>query len=235
MANKGGGQRKWNPRNRVGPKQVLWIKELPKIPSGERTGIFQCNKCGAPFYSDLGKVVGYDRRYKIPYIRQYCPRCAKVEARKKMSRHHTKYKVGQEIGPNHILMIDRFPSPYGTPKDDYGTFICPICEKEFDYELQAVSKGNISMCPECLKTYKASSEIGETFGNWVITNYVGRDEQGRSVYLCQCQHCRKHYEPYAFDDLVGGNVPDMCEECLKEKTEETEENIGENCTTARDN
>lgn len=136
-----------------------------------------------------------------------------------------KYQSGDLVGPYHIQLLD-----YIT-KTSYGhsicSFICPTCQKEFEYNLYAVVRGNIKQCSDCAKkdrqerTRKINFKdlSGQRFGKLIAKQYLRSDIKGytsngkkltQSIWLCECD-CGRKCEVGAH--LLTNNIISSCPYC----------------------
>lgn len=139
-----------------------------------------------------------------------------------------KYKSGDNVGPYHILFLNR------TKKKNnvwYGIFQCPYCKKPFESAIAKITSGSCKMCPECLfdKKQKIGRQVGkqsrgkdyskinnpfyffiEPTGEYVLSS------QGRKQFLwvIQCKKCKRKYiaipSQIISDKRRRGNNPCLC-------------------------
>lgn len=105
-----------------------------------------------------------------------------------------KYNPGDELGPNHIVMVERL---YKADNGDWvGRFECPECCKTYDTYLDYIVRGTVHQrCPDC-QSKKRSSKIldlrGKVFGELTPIELLDEtDTEQGAVWLCQCSCGRK--------------------------------------------
>lgn len=154
---------KYLPGNLIGPYNTLFVKRLPKS-----RGVFICSFCGKNFESKISHIVNGGTKS-----------CG--------CQHFSfKYKAGDRIGPNNILLLERLTDKQYEYK---GKFKCPECGAVFIASINSVVQGLTKSCG-CLRNKNLK---GHRFGKLTVLESTKQRQGTCIVWKCKCDCGNIHY------------------------------------------
>lgn len=139
-----------------------------------------------------------------------------------------KYNVGDRIGPNNILFIERLARTDKRGKHNWGIFECPLCKAHFETAIRTiVSHG--AVCPSCRNKAKSDRMKGNTYGIFNGSNLAGKKfgkllvikeekerQNGHKVWKCKCE-CG-NFSKVTTSNLTSGTST-SCGKCVSNSSQ----------------
>lgn len=205
---------KYNPGDRIGPYNTLFVERTYKNKNGHWYGIFECSHCEEHKHFEASVSNIATGRIKS------CGCLAKQA--NKTPRY--KYKVGDKVGPYGCIFLEEVPRK--NPKKRRGKFTCSNCNNTFIADLTSVAYGSSSSCGckhrEQVKElnqnkivyYQPGEEIAD-FGVTFIKDKTYNDNKKKQVRISffKCPKCGETFEASPTD--IKRNAIVCCKKCLQ--------------------
>lgn len=139
-----------------------------------------------------------------------------------------KYNVGEHIGVNNILFVERCSDTDKRGRHPYGIFQCPECGENFKSAIRCITQGDTKRCKKCSAQYKSQrmknnsygsknskNLVGLKFGEWTVISKTDERQNGHVLWECQCS-CGKIYK--VITPNLTQKISTRCIECSKQNS-----------------